>query len=130
MDKAMNIPKREQTPATALPRTSLSRTTRRRYWLFILLVAPAFLLRLTTAAYPILQTIYLGFTNLSILKGTNDFIGLKNYLTMGSNIGVRSATSFTIVFILTTTFLDLVFGMLIALLLNSNFRGLTFARTI
>src|SRR4030095_4052708 len=83
MDKAMNIPKREQTPATALPRTSLSRMTRRRYWLFILLVAPAFLLRLTTAAYPILQTIYLSFTNLSILKGTNDFIGLKNYLAMG-----------------------------------------------
>ncbi len=130
MDKAMNIPKREQTPATALPRTSLSRTTRRRYWLFILLVAPAFLLRLTTAAYPILQTIYLGFTNLSILRGTHEFIGLKNYAVMGSNIGVRSATAFTIVFILTTTLLDVILGMLIALLLNAKFRGLTFARTI
>jgi multiple sugar transport system permease protein len=130
MDKAMNIPKREQTPVTALPRTSLSRMTRRRYWLFILLVAPAFLLRLTTAAYPILQTIYLSFTNLSILKGTNEFIGLKNYLAMGSNIGVRGATAFTIVFILTTTLLDVIIGMLIALLLNAKFRGLTFARTI
>ncbi len=130
MDKAMNIPKREQTPATAFPRTSLSRMTRRRYWLFILLVAPAFLLRLTTAAYPILQTIYLSFTNLSILKGTNEFIGLKNYLAMGSNIGVRGATAFTIVFILTTTLLDVILGMLIALLLNAKFRGLTFARTI
>jgi multiple sugar transport system permease protein len=95
-----------------------------------LLVAPAFLLRLTTAAYPILQTIYLGFTNLSILKGTNEFVGLDNYLAMGSNIGVRSATGFTIVFILATTLLDLAIGMLIALLLNSNFRGLMFARTI
>jgi multiple sugar transport system permease protein len=95
-----------------------------------LLVAPAFILRLTTAAYPILQTIYLGFTKLSVLKGTNDFIGLNNYLSMQSNIGVRGATAFTIVFILTTTILDLIFGMLIALLLNANFRGLTFARTI
>jgi len=130
MDKAMKIPAGEGTPATTSTRISFSRTSRRRYLLFILLITPAFLLRLITAAYPILQTIYLSFTNLSILKGTNDFIGLKNYLAMGSNIGVRSATTFTIVFILTTTLLDLVFGMLIALLLNANFRGRTFARTI
>lgn len=128
MDKAIDIS--ERTPAATSRWISLSRTTRRRYLLFVLLVAPAFLLRLTTAAYPILQTIYLGFTNLSILKGTNEFVGLENYLAMGSNIGVRSATGFTIVFILVTTILDLVIGMLIALLLNANFRGLAFARTI
>ena len=128
MDKAVNMSKGRS--AATSSRISLSRTTRRRYWLFLLLIAPAFLLRLLTAAYPILQTIYLGFTNLSILKGTHDFIGLKNYLAMSSNMGVRSATAFTIVFILTTTILDLVIGMLIALLLNSSFRGLTFARTI
>ncbi len=130
MDKAMNIPKEKGKRVATSSWISLPRMTRRRYLLFLLLVAPAFLLRLLTAAYPILQTIYLGFTNLSILKGTNDFVGLHNYATMGNNIGVRSATSFTIVFILTTTFLDLVIGMLIALLLNTNFRGLTFARTI
>ncbi|HKY55396.1 MAG TPA: sugar ABC transporter permease [Anaerolineales bacterium] len=128
MDKAIGLPERASAGTSRW--ISLSRTTRRRYLLFILLIAPAFLLRLTTAAYPILQTIYLGFTNLDILKGTNDFIGLDNYLSMGSNIGVRGATVFTIVFILTTTILDLFFGMLIALLLNANFRGLTFARTI
>jgi len=128
MDKAVNISK--GTPTATSSRISLSGTARRRYLLFMLLIAPAFLLRLITAAYPILQTIYLGFTNLSILKGTNDFIGLDNYLAMGNNIGVRSATGFTIAFILTTTILDIVIGMLIALLLNSNFRGLTFARTI
>ena len=128
MDKAMNIPK--GTPAASSSRTSLFRMTRRRYWLFLVLVAPAFLLRLITAAYPILQTVYLGFTNLSILKGTNDFVGLDNYLAMGNNTGVRGAAVFTLVFILATTILDLVLGMAIALLLNSKFRGLTFARTI
>ena len=130
MAKAVNITKETQTSAVHSSRISLSRTARRRYLLFILLIAPAFLLRLITAAYPILQTIYLGFTNLSILKGTHDFIGLDNYLAMGSNIGVRSATGFTIVFILATTILDVVIGMMIALLLNANFRGLVFARTI
>jgi multiple sugar transport system permease protein len=130
MDKAINISDGEGTPARTSSSISLSGTTRRRYLLFILLVAPAFILRLITAAYPILQTIYLGFTNLSILKGTNDFIGLDNYLAMRSNIGVRSATSFTIIFILATTLLDLMIGMMIAILLNASFRGRTFARTI
>ena len=130
MAKAVNLSREKDVPATNSSRISLSRTTRRRYLLFLLLIAPAFLLRLVTAAYPILQTIYLGFTNLSILKGTNDFIGLDNYIAMGSNIGVRSATGFTVVFILLTTILDLAIGMLIALLLNASFRGLTFARTI
>jgi multiple sugar transport system permease protein len=128
MNKTMNISNRKS--ALVSSRISLPRSTRRKYLLFIMLIAPAFLLRLITAAYPILQTIYLGFTNLSVLKGTNDFVGLDNFLAMGTNIGVRSATTFTIVFILATTILDLAFGMMIALLLNANFRGLTFARTI
>ena len=58
---------------------ALSKATRRRYLLFLLLVAPAFLLRLTTAAYPILQTILLSFTNLNLLKNTDAFVGLQNY---------------------------------------------------
>jgi multiple sugar transport system permease protein len=107
-----------------------SRSMRRKYWLFILLIAPAFILRLVTAAYPILQTIYLSFTNLSILKGTDDFIGLNNYLAMRTDIGVQGAITFTLIFIFTTTLLDLALGMLIALLLNEKFRGLAFARTI
>jgi multiple sugar transport system permease protein len=128
MDNQMNI---SNGGIASIPlKRSLSRSTRQRYLLFILLVLPAFLLRLLTAAYPILQTIYLGFTNLSILKGTNDFVGLKNYLAMRTDIGVQGATSFTIVFIVATTALDLIFGMMIALLLNSNFHGRAFARTI
>jgi multiple sugar transport system permease protein len=98
--------------------------------LFILLVAPAFLLRLTTAAYPILQTIYLSFTNLNLLKNTNAFVGPQNYLSMPNDYGVRGALSFTIMFVLASTVLDLVVGMLVALLLNASFRGVTFARTI
>lgn len=128
MEEGITVPGSKAISASS--RVSFSRAARRRYLLFALLVAPAFLLRLTTAAYPIVQTIYLGFTNLSVLRGTNAFVGLDNYLAMGSNIGVRGATTFTIVFIIATTILDLVFGMMIALLLNATFRGLGFARTI
>jgi multiple sugar transport system permease protein len=115
---------------TALKKPAISKTVQRRYLLFILLVAPAFLLRILTAAYPILQTIYLSFTNTDLLKGTNDFIGFKNFTSMMNNYGVKGALSFTIEFVVATTIIDLVLGMGIALFLNANFRGRGFARVI
>jgi multiple sugar transport system permease protein len=111
-------------------RLSLSRTTRRRYLLFLLLIAPAFLLRLTTAAYPILQTIFLSFNNLSVLQGTDEFVGLQNYINLSRDYGLRGALDFTVIFVVASTILELIVGMLIALLLNAAFRGRTFARTI
>lgn len=122
---------RNDTPVKDKPApVVLSKATRRRYLLFILLVAPAFLLRLSTAAMPILQTIYLSFTDLNILKGTNDFIGLQNYGNMASDYAVRGAFTFTIYYVLASAVLQLIAGMLIALLLNATFRGRAFARTI
>lgn len=107
-----------------------SRAARKRYLLFLLLVIPAFLLRFVTAAYPILQTIQISFTNLDLLKNTNAFVGLQNYQLMLTDYGVQGALSFTVMLVIASTILDLIFGMLIALLLNASFHGRTFARTI
>lgn len=113
-----------------LKKPAVSVAIRRRYLLFVLLVTPAFLLRFATAAYPIAQTIYLSFTNLSILRGTDEFVGLQNYTSMGADFGVRGSLSFTLIYVFASTILNLIVGMLIALFLNANFRGRTFARTI
>ncbi len=102
----------------------------RRYLLFLALVAPAFALRLATAAYPIGQTIALSFTDLSLLSGSNSFVGLQNYQNMLSDYGVRGALDFTLWYVLSTTILDLVVGMLVALLLNTAFRGRGLVRTL
>lgn len=115
---------------SALSKFALTKSARRRYVLFVLLVAPAFLLRLTTAAYPILQTIYLSFTNLSLLKNTNDFVGLQNYPAVANDYGVQGALSFTVMLVVGSTVLDLIVGILVALLLDASFRGVGFARTI
>ncbi|HML22275.1 MAG TPA: sugar ABC transporter permease [Aggregatilinea sp.] len=112
--------------ALSLPR----RTTVRRYLLFFALIAPAFILRFITAAYPIAQTVLYSFTNYNLLKGTNEFIGFENYSALTTDFGVRGALSFTIVYVLASTFIELAVGMMIALLLNANFRGRAFARTI
>ncbi len=118
------------TTATTPSRRALSATTRRRYALFVLLVAPAFLLRIATAGYPILQTIYLSLTNLDLIKNTHSYIGLDNSPAVAGDPGVRAALSFTVMLVLGATALELVVGMLIALLLNAAFRGRGFARTI
>lgn len=126
----------ETSSAGALAATTTKQTRagfmrkHRRYLLFAVLVAPAFVLRLSTAGYPILQSILLSFTNFSILKGTNEFVGLQNYVNMRTDYGVLGALNFTIIYVVATTVLDLVVGMLIALLLNAAFRGRAFVRTI
>jgi multiple sugar transport system permease protein len=121
---------KSQPSPSVLSKFALSKATWRRYALFLLLIAPAFLLRLITAAYPILQTIYLSFTNLNLLNNTDAFVGLQNYLAVAKDYGVQGALSFTILLVASSTILDLVVGMLAALLLNITFRGTGFARTI
>lgn len=111
-------------------RVSLRQTTRRRYLLFIALIAPAFLLRIFTSAYPILQTIYLSFTNLNLLDNTNEYVGWQNYSAMVNDYSVKAAFNFTVIYVVSSTILLLIIGMLIALLLDATFRGRTFARTI
>ncbi len=130
MQKAYTQETKKRTVRSILSIFILSIYPQRRYLLFILLIAPAFLLRLTTAAYPIFQTILQGFTNLDIIKNTNSYIGLQNYQTVMGDFQVHSAVNFTILLIVLSTVGDLIVGMLIALLLDSNFRGRGFARTI
>jgi multiple sugar transport system permease protein len=116
-------------PAPGWHLPSMKIQTVRRF-LFIVLVAPAFLLRLTTAAYPMLQTVYLSFTNLDLMKNTSAFIGLDNFANLPDNFGVQGSLWFTIAFVLISTVLDLTVGMMVAQLLNIDFRGRNFARVI
>ena len=107
-----------------------SRSARRRYLLFVLLVSPAFLLRLATAVYPIVQTFLYSLREFSLLRGTDEFVGFQNYADITSNYGVRGALTFTVMYVLASTILQLGAGLLVAQLLNANFKGRTFARTI
>jgi multiple sugar transport system permease protein len=106
------------------------RPAQRRYLTFLLLVTPIVLLRLYTAGYPIVQTAYLSLTNTSLLSGTSEFIGLDNYRALVNDVALRGAVRFTLIFVLGSTLLQLVIGLMVALLLNAKFRGRRFARSI
>jgi len=105
-------------------------TRRKAYIIFLVLVAPALLLRLITAAFPIFQSIYLSMTNLHLLDHTNSFVGFENYRTLLQDEHFHQSLGFTLLFIFASTILELVFGLLIAFLLNAKFRGRLIARTI
>jgi multiple sugar transport system permease protein len=69
-------------------------------------------------------------TNLHLIDGTNEFVGFENYRILFEHYNFQNALSFTIIFVVVSTMLELVLGLLIALLLNATFRGRKFARTI
>jgi multiple sugar transport system permease protein len=120
--------------AIKAPRTKAAVLARRRHTRLILLgyalVAPAIIWRLAVAIYPFLNTVFQSFTNSSPLSGTPRFIGLDNYVRMFHDPVVLQSLSFTAIFTVASTLIQLVYALGIALLLNKAFRGRGFVRAI
>lgn len=108
----------------------MTKRIRKTHLIFLSLVAPALLLRLSTAAYPIIQTIFLSTTNLHLLEDTHSFVGLENYHQLLQDSEFWSAFSFTLIFIFISTLLEVIFGLMIAMLLNAKFKGRFLTRSI
>jgi trehalose/maltose transport system permease protein len=77
------------------------------------------------AIYPLGQTIYQSFTNEQFLAGLEPtkWIGLKNYRDLIHDTVFRDSVWTTVKFTLITVVFEFVLGMIIALVVNSNFKG-------
>jgi multiple sugar transport system permease protein len=111
-------------------RPRISKFTRNRLLAALLLLLPALGLRLFTSVYPFFQTFYFSFTNYNPAFPPLEFIGFDNFVRMSNDLAVKSSLSFTVVFVLVSTLLQLIFGVLVALLLNAAFRGRSAARAV
>ncbi len=106
----------------------------RSAWLFL---APSLLVLALVAGWPLLRTIYFSFTNASLTSlATAKFVGFDNYLSW---ITLKSGRTIyrgllvdpawwgavwnTIRFTLFSVSLETAFGLIVALVLNANFRG-------
>lgn len=98
--------------------------------IFAALVAPVLLLRLATAAYPIGQTLWLSITDTHLFDSEHSFVGFNNYRMLLADPDFRSILGFSIIFIIASTVLEIVFGLAIASMLNSKFKGRLLARTM
>ena len=104
-----------------------------------LLLAPALLIMIGVVFYPIVNAIIISFQNYNLVKvSSNGFVGLKNYidLLMPKNKLVKIDFDFwagllrTIQWVVFGVGGQFVFGFMLALILNRNFRGRGFVRAI
>jgi trehalose/maltose transport system permease protein len=77
------------------------------------------------ALYPLGQTVYYSFTNQQFLSGIEptQWVGLTNYKDLIHDTAFRSAVVLTLKFTAITVLFEFLLGMIIALVVNSGFKG-------
>src|SRR5215510_487494 len=96
-----------------------------------MLASPAIIYLVILTQVPVLFTLYYSFSNWNFLRPERTrFIGLSNYLDFVQDSDTLTIIRNTLVFASSVVILSLVFGMLLALLLNRQFRGRGIARTL
>jgi trehalose/maltose transport system permease protein len=110
-------------------RTKLQRRQTRIGWLLLI---PSLAVVAFVAIYPLGKTIYQSFTNQEFLAGITPTkrIGLDNYRTLWHDTIFRDAVVETIKFTLITVSFEFVLGLIIALVVNSNFKGRGLMRAV
>ena len=107
--------------ATPRPTSDLVRRQTRLAWM---LLAPSLLVVVLVAIVPLLQTIYQSFTDarLASTRPVN-FIGLRNYTDLLTDGQFLNAIKVTVLFTILTVAFEFLLGMIVALVVNSNFKG-------
>jgi multiple sugar transport system permease protein len=89
------------------------------------LLTPCFLLVVIFAFYPIIYSFYLSLHRiiLGLPSLGQPFIGLENYRELLHDRIALHALINTLLFVFITTFFEILFGLIIALVLNKHFKG-------
>ena len=93
-----------------------------KYTIFYALVLPAVLLRGVYTVGPLVHTFIMSLSDKSIAR-PGSFIGLENYVDLVRDRNLHETLSFTAFYASSTTVLQVLAGLGIALLLNQNLRG-------
>ena len=80
-------------------------------------------------AYPLVSSLIYSFTNFSILRSPK-FVGMSNYSELLGDKVFHTSLANTLMFAAASVPLATIFAILMALLLNSNVKGMAFYRTI
>ncbi|HZQ03252.1 MAG TPA: sugar ABC transporter permease [Gaiellaceae bacterium] len=108
---------------TRRPRRS-TRLRRKQTRLAWGMLGPALVVVALVALYPLGETVYQSFTDKSFLGlGGTHWIGLENYTNLVHDSIFRKSIVTTVKFTAITVGFEFVLGLVIALVVNSNFRG-------
>lgn len=94
------------------------------------LIAPALLMIALVSVYPFLTTLWysLHSIRLNVPSAGQPFVGLKNFVTLFSMARFVNSIKLTFLFAAAFVFLQLIFGLFIAQVLNLDFKGRAFVR--
>lgn len=100
-------------------------------WIGWFLVLPIILIRGFTTIYPVSKTIYNSFFDMHFLTGGGiEFVGIDNYFRIISDQKLLTSLEFTLIFTIVSMIFHVILGVGLALLLNVEFKGRKFLRTI
>jgi multiple sugar transport system permease protein len=94
----------------------------------ILFLLPAVTLIFGVVFYPLVYSIWLSFQRKDLFSATATFIGFDNYISLAHRPEFWQAMKNGVVFAGSTVFFQLLIGLLLALLLNLEFKGRGLAR--
>ncbi|HRK35536.1 MAG TPA: sugar ABC transporter permease [Candidatus Hydrogenedentes bacterium] len=106
------------------------RRDRREWATFLAFVAPNALLFGAFTFWPILYSVWLSFTDWDLLRPTNRFVGLANYIELFYDSGFWRVLFNTAVYTISVVVLGQILAFLLAILLNVPLRGQRLFRTI
>lgn len=94
------------------------------------MVAPALLITMVFALYPVLDSLWLSLHNIFIglPQLGSPFVGLDNYVALLRDPVAQQALAVTLAFVILSTLLELACGLIIALVIHERFRGRGFVR--
>ena len=114
---------RARPAAIAAPRVS-SDLVRRQTRLAWMLLAPSLLVVALVAIVPLLQTFYQSLTDARLASARPaQFIGLRNYADLLTDAQFLNSIKVTVLFTFLTVAFEFLLGLMIALVVNSNFKG-------
>ena len=96
------------------------------------MLTPTLIVLLVMTAYPLIFTFVYSFTDYNYLKGTQDasFVLFENYTSLIQNGYFQQAVWNTVIFTVLAVVLEMGFGLLIAVFVNSLKRGQKIMRTL
>jgi trehalose/maltose transport system permease protein len=112
-------------PAPRRPRRRRTKLQRRQSRLAWLLLLPALAVVAFVAFYPLGKTVYESFTDQEFLAGITPtkWVGVDNYRTLWHDSIFRDTVVLTIKFTAITVAFEFALGLIIALVVNSSFKG-------
>ena len=105
----------------------LFRSQRKIYAYFI---APSVILVLFFSIYPSFYSIFLSFTNKSLILREQSVVGLSNYLEMFKSPEFWNSLKVTLIYVAGSVFFQLTLGIFLALLTEKNRPGRKVVRTV